>query len=124
MSRILVIDDDEQVRNMLHIMLQNEGYDAVAAPEGKAALELFRHAPFDVVITDIVMPEKEGLETIMALKQLYPAVRIIAISGGGRVNPGHYLDGARVLGAEFTFIKPVKLERLLSAVKTLLEQTA
>jgi DNA-binding NtrC family response regulator len=121
MARILVIDDDEQIRNMLHIMLKNEGYDVAEAPEGKVALELFSRAPFDVVITDIVMPEKEGLETIMALKQHYPAVRIIAISGGGRVNPGHYLDGARALGAEFTFTKPVKLDRLLSAVKMLIE---
>ena len=97
MARILVIDDDEQIRNMLHIMLKNEGYDVAEAPEGKVALELFSRAPFDVVITDIVMPEKEGLETIMAL------------------------DGARALCAEFTFTIPVKLDWILSAVKMLIE---
>jgi DNA-binding response OmpR family regulator len=123
MPRILVIDDDEQIRNMLRIMLQNEGYDVECAPEGKVALVLFSHSPFSLVITDIVMPEKEGLETIMELKQQHPGVKIIAISGGGRVNPGHYLDGARALGAEFTFTKPVKLDRLLSAVRVLLKNS-
>lgn len=123
MPRILVIDDDEQIRNMLRILLQKEGYDVECAPEGKVALALFNHAPFNLVITDIVMPEKEGLETIMELKQQYPDVKIIAISGGGRVNPGHYLDGARALGAAFTFTKPVKLDRLLSAVKVLLQDS-
>jgi len=123
MARILVIDDDEQIRNMLRILLQKEGYDVECAQEGKVALALFNHSPFNLVITDIVMPEKEGLETIMELKQQHPNVSIIAISGGGRVNPGHYLDGARALGAAFTFTKPVKLDRLLSAVRVLLENS-
>ena len=122
MARILVIDDDEQIRTMLYIFLQKEGYEVECAADGKIAIELFNHAPFNLVITDIVMPEKEGLETIMDLKHIHPDVNIIAISGDGRINPGHYLDGARALGAAFTFTKPVKLDRLVSAVRTLLQE--
>ena len=117
MQRILIVDDEEQIRKMLGIMLRNEGYYVEDAADGNAALALLETQSFDLVITDIVMPEKEGLETIMELKKKYPTIKIIAISGGGRVSPVHYLEGAKALGATHVFSKPVKITMLLSAIK-------
>lgn len=116
MARILVIDDDEQVRSLLEKVIALAGYDVVSAADGVVGLQENERTPFDIVITDIIMPEKEGIELIMELKRDYPDVRVIAISGGGRFSPFSYLQTAKKLGADFTFEKPVDLEDLLSAI--------
>ena len=120
MKRILVIDDDDQVRSLLRDMLELAGYQVVDAPNGKAGARLYRQSPTDLVITDIFMPEKEGLETIRELRQDFPEVKIIAISGGGRMGDFAYLPAAEKFGALRTFVKPFDLHQLLSAVRELL----
>ncbi|RMF72412.1 MAG: response regulator [Acidobacteria bacterium] len=113
---ILVIEDDEQTRGMLAEMMRRAGYDVLEAPDGRVGVELFRSRRVDLVITDILMPEKDGLETIRDLKRESPDVRIIAISGGGRTGLLDFLPVARRLGASRTFAKPTDRRELLSAV--------
>jgi len=120
MARILIADDDQQVRVMLRMTLERAGYEVVEAEDGNQAVTQFKAEKPDLVVTDIVMPEKEGIETIMELKALDPNVRIVAISGGGRINPEDYLSWARKFGVKETFIKPVDRQLLLEAVERLL----
>jgi YesN/AraC family two-component response regulator len=119
-KRILIIDDDFHVRDMMERLLRRAGYDAQLAENGVEAVKMHRENPMDLVITDIIMPEKEGLEIITEFRRDYPAVKLIAISGGGRIGPANYLKMARLLGAERTFAKPVDTPQLLSAIKELL----
>lgn len=119
-TRILVIDDDPIVRGMLAEMLRREGYEVDEADDGRAGMKQFRASPVALVITDVVMPEQEGLETLMQLRQESPGVKVIAISGGGRVGPDAYLNSARALGATAILAKPFGREELLSVVKSAL----
>jgi len=112
--KILVIDDDHLVRYTLSKILQRNGYDVVTASDGKRAMTVFRAEHPDAVITDIVMPEQEGAETILLLRKERPEVRIIAISGGARTGNLDYLDMARALGADDVIRKPFEAEELLS----------
>ena len=118
--RILVIDDEEPVRMMLRRSLTKAGYETSEAANGKEALSIQEKNPADLIITDIIMPEMEGIDTIMTFRENYPRVKIIAISGGGQIESDEYLDLADKLGADWTFAKPFSLNRLLSAVKELL----
>ena len=102
-------------------MLELEGHEVVDAPDGKLGLQLFREEGADLVITDIIMPEKAGLETIMELRKDYPGVKIIAISGGGAIEPRVYLHYAKEAGAMRTLPKPFEREELLEGVRELLE---
>jgi len=120
MARILVVDDDEQVRTMLRLTLEGAGYETEDAPDGRSAMHLQERKPADLVITDIMMPDKDGLETILDLRRQWPEAKIIAISGGGRVIPHDYLDHAKLLGAEKVFTKPIEREELLTAIRELL----
>lgn len=120
MKHILIIDDDDQMRVMLREMLEREGYKVVEALNGKEGLKRFQAEPADLIITDLIMPEKEGIETIMELKRDSPDVNIVAISGGGRIGPGDLLHMAEKLGAQYTFSKPIARKKLLSAVKDLI----
>ena len=120
MKRILVIDDDIQVRQMLKQILERAGYEVADAPDGKEGIELYRQTPTDLIITDIIMPEKEGIETILELRREFPDVKIIAISGGGRFDPDVYLDAAGKFGVARTFRKPVDRKELLDAIQELL----
>jgi YesN/AraC family two-component response regulator len=88
---------------------------------GKASMRLFREEAADLVITDIIMPDQEGIETIMELRRDFPEVKIIAISGGGRVRPDEYLHMAKTMGAHLTLLKPFEQQELLSAVQKLLK---
>ncbi len=117
MAHILLIDDDDQIRIMLRRMLEAEGYEVVDASNGKEGIRLYREDPADLIITDIIMPEKEGIEVIMELKKDFPDVKIIAISGGGQIDAEEYLQMAKMLGAKFTFTKPFERKELLDAVK-------
>jgi DNA-binding response OmpR family regulator len=112
MARILVIDDDRDVREMLRRILEHDGHEVIEASNGEAGVRLYRERPADVVITDIIMPEKEGIETIRDLRRENPQIKIIAISGGGRIGPSDYLNAARMLGAKKTFSKPFSRQEL------------
>jgi len=120
MARILIADDDQQVRVMLKMTLERAGYEVIEAEDGNEAVKQFKSGQPDLVVTDIVMPEKEGIETIMEMRALNPDVQIIAISGGGRINPEDYLSWATKFGVKETFIKPVDRDLLLKAVEGLL----
>ena len=122
MSRILLVDDDESFRKMLHETLQRAGYQVQDAANGKVALKLYRQEPADLIITDIFMPEKEGLETIMEVRRINPNVKIIAISGGGRAGPAGYLDIAQRLGAKRALVKPFSCKEALETVAQVLSE--
>jgi DNA-binding NtrC family response regulator len=117
---ILVVDDDDTVRRVLRRMLETAGYEVREAPNGKVAMLELSRQPADLLITDIFMPEQEGMETINALRGKYPGLRIIAISG---VGGDHYLKMAKFLGVRATLLKPLRLGMVLEAVKTTLEQS-
>ena len=120
-ARILIIDDEVQIREMLDQMLTREGYDVVSAPNGKVGMKLCRENPVDLIITDIIMPEKDGIEMILELRHDFSDLKIIAISGGGRLGPDGYLEMAQKLGAHKTFFKPFNRREILDAVEELLE---
>ena len=120
MSHIIIIDDDHQIRLMLKKLLEIEGYTVTVAKNGKDGIKEYRKNPADLIITDIIMPEKEGLETINELKKEFSDIKIIAISGGGKNNPDTYLYLAKKLGAIHTFYKPIKKKDLLKVVKNLI----
>jgi CheY-like chemotaxis protein len=121
-SRILVVDDDDQVRQMLCQTLEMDGYDVEGARNGKEAMKGLGLRPVDLVVTDLFMPEKDGMETIMELRKISPKTRIIAISGGWRTGPNEYLHVAMRLGAGRALSKPIEREVLLQAIRELLDQ--
>lgn len=120
MARILLIDDDNSFRTMLGLTLAHFGHVVIEARDGKEGLELFPAARADLVITDIVMPEKEGLEVLMELRKQQPPVKIIAISGGARNRSTGYLQIAEALGASKILEKPFSNGELMNAVNELL----
>lgn len=120
MPRILVVEDDGPFRQMVRKILERAGYDVEEAKDGNAALVRFREQASDLVITDLVMPDKEGIETIMELRSVDPEVKIIAMSGGGRLKPEVTLAMARGLGARLTLAKPFSPQDLLGAVAEVL----
>ena len=120
MSRILIIEDDSDVRDMLSDLLTGEGHEVDVAQDGLQGLAIFQRRPADLVITDIVMPEQEGLSTIRQLSKEAPDVPIIAISGGGRVDSMEYLEMASVMGADLTLAKPFSHADILAAVNEFL----
>lgn len=122
MARILLIDDDESVRTMLRKTLVHFGHTVIEARNGKEGLELFPQARADLIITDIVMPEKEGIEVLMELRTKQPPVKIIAISGGGRGSAVDYLHIAQQLGAAKVLAKPFANEVLMAAINELLAE--
>ncbi|MBN1892995.1 response regulator [bacterium] len=120
MARILIIDDSADVRAALHRVLTAEGHEVEAVPDSGTGIRLHHEHPFDLIITDILMPEKEGISTIIELKQEYPGLKIIAMSGGGDFEPYGYLDIARRVGAGRTLPKPFKREEIIEAVNDVL----
>lgn len=119
--RILVIDDDPILNSMLVQMLTGVGYDVHFALDGKKGLAMYLAQAFDLIITDIVMPEKEGLEVISAIRKRNRTIPIIAISGGGRIEPDLYMVMAKQFGADYAFQKPFEKESFLAAVRECLE---
>ncbi len=124
MPNILVIEDDEAIREMLRQVLGQEGFNVSTAANGRAALEVMKEQTAQLVITDILMPEKEGIETIFELRRDYPGVKVIAISGGGRFEPQTYLDLADKIGADRTLSKPFSPTHLLEVIEEVLADTA
>jgi|SRR5919197_6153057 DNA-binding response OmpR family regulator len=123
MRRILVIDDHTEIRELLRVTLEAAGYDVAVAPNGREGLEIQRRRPAELVITDIFMPEQEGLETIQELREQTPRPKIIAMSGGGRLGTLEYLPAAREFGADRTLDKPFDCEAMLTAVREMLSAT-
>lgn len=121
MARIMVIDDDPQIRDMLTLMLEAAGHEVVIAEDGEIGMEMYREDPADLVITDIIMPEKSGTEAILELRREFPDLKVIAMSGGGRTGPYGHLMLAQRFGADRVFAKPLKRKDLLAAITDLLE---
>ena len=120
MARILVIDDEELARFTVRKYLESAGYSVIEARDGDEGLALHDEDPCALVITDIIMPEKEGLETILALRRSDPDLPIIAISGGGREGYPGYLEAAQPFGANHTLAKPFSQDDLLGVVESCL----
>jgi len=116
-KRILVVDDEEQIRSMLTQMLEHEGFIVDSAENGEEGMDLITKHTYDLVITDMIMPVKDGLKLIMELTNDYPDQRIVAISGGGAIKAERYLTMAGYLGDDIaTLEKPFKRETLLAVV--------
>lgn len=120
MQKILIIDDDEQILSLLARSVELAGFAAVTAVNGREGQRLLDKQPFDLVITDLIMPEKEGMETISYIRKHFPETKIIAISGGGRIGPETYLPAALELGANKAFAKPFSMDDLIAAIRQLL----
>lgn len=120
MARILVIDDDDAIRLSLKLALEDADHLVDEAADGEEGMNRFRMRPADLVITDIFMPEKEGLETIDEIKRNYPKTKIIAISGGGSIGPEDYLEIAKRVGADCSLFKPFDVQHLVATVGDLL----
>src|SRR5210317_2056513 len=121
MARILIIDDESQIRSMLRLMLERVGYEVVEAPDGIEGIRKYREKPADLIITDLIMPNKDGIGMIIDLKNEFPEVKIIAMSGGGVNKPDGYLKGAKKLGAAYTLTKPIDREEMLRTIKDVLK---
>lgn len=121
MKKILVLDDEKLIRKMLTHLFEKNGYEVIGAGDGNSGMKLFKEHEPDLIITDLIMPEKEGLETIREMRGLRPNVKIIAMSGGGAVDPETYLNLAEKLGANSSCAKPIDTMELLSKVRNLLE---
>ena len=117
MSRILIIEDNEDARRFMALALKGEGHDVAVAEDGDAGLLIQRHAPAEVLITDIFMPNKDGIETIIDFRKKFPTVKIIAMSGGRATGTVNYLETAREIGADHCLAKPFGVHELLSAVQ-------
>ena len=120
MASVLVIDDEAQIRKMLRRVLETEGYEVMDAADGSIGVNLYREHPTDLVLIDIFMPNKEGLETIMTFKRDFPEVGILAMSGGGVIGTAASLHMAKGLGAARVYAKPFEIEELLKDMEALL----
>lgn len=116
MPRILIIDDEAMIRSILGEILESEGYEIIEASNGQTGLDLLSNQSVDLVITDLMMPEKDGFETIRELKKTNPDVKIVALTGYGL----HNLPIAYDLGASRIFEKPIEPKELKQAIKELL----
>jgi CheY-like chemotaxis protein len=120
MARILLIDDEQMIRDLLAHVLIKAGHEVRTAGDGSAACKLCRILDFDLVITDIIMPDVDGIELIQEMKQHYPQMKIIAMSGGGRCSPQDYLEIAGALGVSSTLAKPFTNQVFLATVEKVL----
>jgi two-component system, chemotaxis family, chemotaxis protein CheY len=116
-NRILLIDDDVMVRQTIANVLIEAGYDVVSCGDGVAGMRAYHRSRPDLVITDIIMPDQEGIQTLMEIHKVDPSAKVIAISGGGRTSNLRILDVARTMGATDTLAKPFDLEELLTVVR-------
>ena len=116
MWRILVVEDEERVRSMFRMLLERAGYEVEVARDGREGIALCRDNPADVVIANIVMPEKNGIDTIMQIRHEFPEVKVIAISADARIDPDRFLGGAEACR---TLLKPVDWHELLAAIPEL-----
>jgi DNA-binding NtrC family response regulator len=120
MARILVIDDERIIRTIVKHALEEDGHEVIEAGDGEEGIQLYRKNPTDLVVTDIIMPRKEGIETIKELRRNYPDIKIIAMSGGGKISSVDYLKLARQFGAMGTYDKSSNWGELVKMVRELL----
>jgi CheY-like chemotaxis protein len=116
MCRVLVVDDEPDLRDLLVCMLREQGHTVQEAGQGLEALRLQREGPADVVLVDLIMPDMEGLETIQALRKESPATKLIAMTGGGRNGTTNFLAAALKLGASHALTKPFTKQALFDAI--------
>jgi len=121
MARILVIDDDADVRRAIRRQLESDGHEVIDAPDGKAGMRLFREDPTDLVVTDLFMPEQEGLETIRQLRRPFKDVKILVVTGAAPGGPLDFRAQATLMGAAATLSKPFTRQELLGTVSALLD---
>jgi CheY-like chemotaxis protein len=120
MAKILIVEDDQQLREMLKQLLEREKYEVLDSSDGAEAVKILRKVKVDLIITDIIMPEMDGVGLIRDLRKDHPNLNIIAVSGGSRhIDPQNPLKIAEKLGVSHTFTKPFKLTELLGAVREL-----
>jgi DNA-binding response OmpR family regulator len=124
MARILIIDDSADERDLVTYALLSAGHVVSMADNGESGLALQRHFQAEILVTDIFMPYKDGIETIFEFKRDFPAVRIIAMSGSGFVSSSAYLSAARQIGADAVLHKPFAIQELLDAVKMIHAQSS
>ena len=117
MKRILIIDDDPSIRTVFMRYLVGHGYEVDVAGDGREGLMRIETSPPDLVVTDVMMPEKDGLEVVLELRRILPDVPVIAISGGMRIAPMDFLPMIKKFGARKVLYKPIDLEDLLSAIE-------
>ncbi len=122
-KRVLVIDDEPTALDLLRRILESKGYVVMVAVNGQEGVNLFRRHPCDLVITDMVMPVQDGLQTILDLRADYPGLPVIAISGGGAISKERYLTVAGYLDRVITIAKPFAVNTILTAVAKLLQDT-
>lgn len=121
MTKILVVDDEPQVRGLMKHMIEDKGYEVVEAENGTVANTLCAEGDIDLIVTDLVMPEKNGIDLILLAKQAYPNLPIVAISGGGGITGRYdYLEIAELVGAKRVIRKPFTQENLMSAISDVL----
>jgi CheY-like chemotaxis protein len=120
MASVLVVDDEPAIRELLRLILERDGHAVTEAANGRKAMRALREAAVDLVITDIIMPEQEGMETISEIRRLWPDIKIIAMSGGGRRLSMDFLPMAERLGADLTIEKPFSPAAIATAVTGLL----
>lgn len=120
MAKILLVEDDNLVRDMLTQVLERASHQVTGAANGEEALQQLRKYQPDILVTDIIMPKKSGISLITEVKHSHPNLEIIAISGGGRLDPTGYLDLSESLGASMSFEKPIDNNALLMAIDLLL----
>ena len=120
MANILVIDDDVQILWVLRKILEKAGHKVISASDGEMGMQLYRNAPYDLLITDMIMPHKSGINLISDILREYPDAKIIAISGGGAIEAERYLQIAKSLGVASTITKPFSMQSLLEAVNGVL----
>ncbi len=121
MVRVLIIDDDETIRSVFKRFLEGKGYEVLVASDGRQGLHVLEDGPVDLVITDIMMPETDGLEVVMAIRGRDSDIPVIAISGGMHAMPMDFLPMAKKFGAIDVLYKPVELDDLLNAVQKALD---
>lgn len=114
------MEDEKELREMLKVSLLRHKYTVLEAVDGKDAIIHFKPSITDLVITDLIMPDEDGLKVIMKLREIKPSIKIIAISGGGKAGPGSYLNLAKALGADAIYSKPFSINDLISRIEQLL----
>jgi len=121
---ILLIEDDDELREALSSGLRELGYSVVVASDGEEGLKVLKSGPFDLVVSDLVMPNMDGTEAIKKMRQKHPNMGIVAISGGPTLNSPLYLRVAKAMGADRTLIKPFTLKGLAAAIEETLSSRA
>ena len=119
MARILVVDDEELVREAVRLALEEDGHEVCEAPDGVAGIASYRSEPADLVVIDLIMPGKDGIETIRDLRREFPEIKILAVSGRGGVQINANLERAKRVGADLTLPKPFDPDTIREAVRSL-----